>query len=198
MNEHALAFWTEVAGRGFRRAMMNLSQLCGEPINVESFGLRRVEMTELPETMGGADAEAVGIYITISGPAHGHIMLAYDPGMALGFAEMLLANPSGSTGRLGDMERSALGELGNIMASSFLNVLGESTGLRLLPSPPIVLSDMAGALSDIIAADVLLVQDHAFLAQTEFRVAERSMSGAFIVVPRQDLLEVLLQHRSAA
>lgn len=198
MDEQALTFWTEIAGQGFRQAMQNLSQLCGTEITVESFALRRVEMAQLSDVMGGRECEAVGIYLTISGPAHGHIMLAFDPGMALGFANMLLAGPTSSTAELGAMERSALGELGNIMGSSFLNVLGESTGLRLMPSPPIVLSDMAGALFDIIAADVLLVQDHAFLAQTKFRVGERSMSGAFIVVPRQDLLEVLLQHRSAA
>lgn len=198
MDERALAFWTEIAGRGFRQAMASLSKLVDRKIAVNSFGLRRVEMGELPELMGGAEAEAVGIYLTISGPAHGHLMLLYDPRMAVGFAQMLLGGQREPTEGLGALERSALGELGNIMGSSFLNVLADSTGLRLAPSPPIVLTDMAGALFDIIAADVLLTQDHAFLAQTEFRMADLSTTGAFIVVPRQDLLEVLLQHRSAA
>jgi len=198
MDTNELSFWTEISGRGISKAIENLSRFCGREVSVRSFGLRRAEMSEIPDIMGGPAVEAVGIYITISGPAHGHIMLLYDPAMAFGFADLLLGMPPGTTRTLGDMERSALGELGNIMGSSFLNVLADSTGLRLLPSPPIILSDMAGALLDVVAADLLLVQDHAFVAQTAFSAADREVSGAFLVIPRQDLLEVLLQHRAAA
>ena len=58
--------------------------------------------------------------------------------------------------------------------------------------------DMAGALLDIIAADILLTEDEAFVAETAFRTADRDIAGQFFVIPTQDLLRVLLETRLAA
>ena len=50
-------------------------------------------------------------------------MLMYNPKMAYGFVDLLMGQPEGTTKALGEIESSALGELGNIMGSSFLNAL---------------------------------------------------------------------------
>ena len=68
-------------------------------------------------------SQAIGIYLTVSGSADGHIMLMYNPKMAYGFVDLLMGQPEGTTKALGEIESSALGELGNIMGSSFLNAL---------------------------------------------------------------------------
>ncbi len=84
------------------------------------------------------------------------------------------------------------------MGSSFLNALADATGLTLLPSPPHVMTDMAGALLDIIAADILQTQDDAFVAEATYTAPDRDISGMFFVIPTQDLLTVLLESRTAA
>ena len=106
--------------------------------------------------------------------------------------------PAGSTQTLGEMEESALGELGNIVGSGFLNALADATGLTLQPSPPTVMTDMAGALLDIIASDILLTQDDAFVAEANFHAPGRDIKGMFFVIPTQNLLHALLESRSAA
>jgi chemotaxis protein CheC len=125
-------------------------------------------------------------------------MLMYDPEMAHGFVDMLMGLPAGSTQSLGEMEESALGELGNIVGSSFLNALADATGLTLLPSPPSVMTDMAGALLDVITADILLTQDDGFVAKTAFHAPDRDISGQFFVIPTHALLTALLERRPAA
>jgi hypothetical protein len=57
---------------------------------------------------------------------------------------------------------------------------------------------MAGALLDVVASDILLTQDDAFVAQTSFRAPDRDISGQFFVIPTQDLLRVLLESRSVS
>ena len=47
---------------------------------------------------------------------------------------------------------SMLGEIGNILGTSYINVLAQMTGLELEPAPPQVVEDMLGA----IVASVLL------------------------------------------
>lgn len=198
MNDTDTAFWAELVSKGTNNAMKNLSQMVGQEIEVTSFGLRRIPVAETSQLVGGADVEAVGIYLTVSGSADGHIMLMYDPKMAYGFVDMLMGQPEGTTQALGEMESSALGELGNIMGSSFLNALADATGLTLMPSPPNVMTDMAGALIDIIAADILQTQDDAFVAEATYRAADRDISGLFFVIPTENLLKVLLESRTAA
>ena len=41
---------------------------------------------------------------------------------------------------------SALGEIGNILGTSYLNALSMMTGLSLLPSPPMLVTDLLGAI----------------------------------------------------
>ena len=185
MNDVEMAFWAQLVSKGTTNAIASLSQFVGQDISVESFGLKRIPVAQISELMGGPETEAIGIYLTVSGSADGHIMLMYDPEMAHGFVDMLMGQPQGTTQTLGEMEESALGELGNIVGSSFLNALADATG-------------MAGALLDIIAADILLTQDDAFVAETAFHAPDRAVKGQFFVIPTQDLLRVLLERRPAA
>ena len=60
------------------------------------------------------------------------------------------------------------------------------------------MTDMAGALLDIIAADILLTQDDAFVAETTYHVGDRDIEGQFFVIPTQDPLKALLESRQAA
>ena len=198
MNDVEMAFWAQLVSKGTTNAIASLSQFVGQDITVESFGLKRIPVAQISQLMGGPETEAIGIYLTVSGSADGHIMLMYDPEMAHGFVDMLMGQPQGTTQTLGEMEESALGELGNIVGSSFLNALADATGLTLMPSPPSVIKDMAGALLDIIAADILLTQDDAFVAETAFHAPDRAVKGQFFVIPTQDLLRVLLERRPAA
>lgn len=198
MNDREIAIWAELVSKGTNHAMSNLSKMVGQDIKVTSFGLRQIPVAETSQLVGGPEVEAVGIYLTVSGSADGHIMLMYDPKMAYGFVDMLMGQPEGTTTALGEMESSALGELGNIMGSSFLNALADATGLTLQPSPPHVMTDMAGALLDIIAADILQTQDDAFVAEATYKAPDRDISGMFFVIPTQNLLTVLLESRTAA
>lgn len=198
MKDDELAFWAQLVNKGTRNAIANLSQMVGQEIKVDSFSLRQIPVADISKLLGGPDTTSVGIYLTVSGSADGHIMLMYDPQMAYGFVDLLMGLPAGSTQTLGEMEKSALGELGNVVGSSFLNALVDVTGLTLLPSPPTVMTDMVGALVDVVAADILLTQDDAFLAETAFVAPDRQISGMFFVIPTQALLNALLESRRAA
>lgn len=198
MNDEDVAFWKHLVGKGMSNAITNLSQLVGQEIEADSFVFKKIPVAETSQLMGGPEVESVGIYLTVSGSADGHIMLMYDPKMAHGFVDLLMGLPPGTTQSLGEMEQSALGELGNIVGSSFLNALADSTGLTLMPSPPTVMRDMAGALLDLVAADMLRNQDEAFVADATYRAPDREITGRLFIIPSQDLLAALLETRTAA
>ncbi|HXF51646.1 MAG TPA: chemotaxis protein CheC [Dehalococcoidia bacterium] len=185
--------WTELVGKGTANAMLGLSRMIGQEIHVTSFSLRRIPVVQIADLVGGPEVTSVGIYLTATGSANGHIMLVYDPRIACAFVDLLMGQPPNTTRHLGELERSALGEMGNIIGSFFLSALADETGLDLRPSPPAVMMDMAGALLDIVAADILLTQDEAFVAEATFHTADREIAGMFFVIPSEGLVNALVQ-----
>ncbi len=190
--------WASLVEAGTTRAIANLSQMTGQTIEVNSFRLKSIPIQEISSLVGGPEVTSVGIYLTVSGGAEGHLMLIYDPSIACQFVDVLMMQPPNTTTSLGEMEQSALGEMGNIVGASFLNVLGDAMHIDLRPSPPAVMMDMAGALLDVIAADLLLVQDEAYVAETTFRAPDREISGMFFVMPSAGLMKALQEWSNAA
>lgn len=190
--------WAALVSLGTDNAMRGLSEMIGQDIEIRSFGLRRVAVVEIPGIVGGADVMTIGIYLTVSGSADGHLMLMYDPRIAYAFVDLLMGQVIGTTQSLGEMESSALGEMGNVIGAFFLNAVADAAGLELRPSPPAVMADMAGALLDVVTADILLTQDETYLAETTFKVADQEISGLFFVMPSEQLLEALMTARRAA
>ena len=193
MGSVAVGSWAELVSRGTDNAMSGLSQMVGSEISVTAFGLRRVPVAEIADIVGGPDVMAVGIYLTVSGSADGHLMLMYDPKIAAAFVDLLMMQEVGTTQELGEMEHSALGEMGNIIGAFFLNALADETGLDLRPSPPSVMTDMAGALLDVVTADILMTADETYLVETTFAVEGQEISGVFFVIPSEDLLRALVE-----
>lgn len=187
----SLSAWARLVRRGTERAIANLSQLAGQPIEVTSFGLRSVPVNDIASLVGGPDVTAVGIYLTISGSADGHLMLIFEPGTAHQFVDLIIGQPAGTTTGLGEIETSALGEMGNVVGASFLNMLADGLEIELRPSPPAVMTDLAGALLDIVVSDLMMTQDDAFIAETTFRTADHIIDGSFFVVPSAGLLRAL-------
>ncbi len=190
--------WAELIEKGTGKAMTNLSQMLGQPIEVSSFRLRSIPIGEIAQLVGGPEVMSVGIYLTVWGSADGHLMLIYDPHIACAFVDLLMTQPPNTTTALGEMEQSALGEMGNVVGASFLNVIADDAGMDLRPSPPAVMMDMAGALLDIVAADLLMTQDDAFVAETTFRAPDREISGMFFVMPSASLMTALVEWEKAA
>jgi chemotaxis protein CheY-P-specific phosphatase CheC len=57
---------------------------------------------------------------------------------------------------------------------------------------------MAGALLDVVTAEILLRQDDTYVAETTFTTADREIEGQFMVMPSEELLDVLLKSSRAA
>ncbi len=193
LNEDLLAC-TQLVGAGSANAISGLSQMIGREINVSSFSARLVPVKETPDLVGGWEQLTLGVYLAVGGSATGHMFLIYDPTTALALADILMGETPGTTQSLDEMEESALGEVGNIMGSFFLNSLADAAKLDLQPSPPAVMLDMAGAILDVALSDIIQESDNALVVETSFSTEDSQISGTLLVMPSPDLLRVLLEH----
>jgi chemotaxis protein CheC len=176
-----------IFGGGVNNAVIGLSQMAGQEIKVVSLNLKRVLVKDISGMFGGPEALIIAVYLEISGKSNGHMVVIYQPKVAFDLVDMLLGQPSGSTTALADMERSTLGEMGNIMGSFFLNYISDSTGNRFQPSPPAVMMDMAGSILDAALANVLAYSESTYIVETVFGTHDRQVSGTFLVIPDPEM-----------
>ena len=193
-NSPGLAALEDAVRRGIARVGEGLTEMAGVPFRAEATGVTAVPLTEAPTLVGDPALPVVGIYLGVTADAHGHILLLFEEQAALRLADLLLGRPAGSTAELGELEQSALAELGNIAGSFFLNVLADECRLEIHPTPPVVLRDLCGAILDAPVADVGLERDEVLVIGTRLSQDGEAVEGRFLVLPSFALLETLLEH----
>ncbi|MEE8414306.1 MAG: chemotaxis protein CheC [Dehalococcoidales bacterium] len=193
LTKDEVAIWTWLVSKGIANALSGLSEMVGQKFSLTSLGIRQLPAKKAATLLGEPENEVVGICQEIRGDATGYLILIHEPQIAFELVDIQMGLPFGSTQYLKGIERSTLEEIGNVTGSFFLNSLADSTGLSFLPSPPIVMTDMAGAILDITLSQIMQEQDNVLCIKTTFGTAGRQMQGVFLVMPTLDFLGVLLQ-----
>ena len=187
-----------ITSEGIKNAARGFSGMVGHKIEVSNPVARLVPLLGIAEIVGGPENEAVGIYLRIEGDLLGQIMMIIPYQKALELVDLLMDVPEGTTQFLGSMERSALGELGNMCGAFFLNSLSKMVGANFRPTPPAVIVDMVGAILDIIIATTGGLSEHVLLMQANFMEGDRSVEADFWVIPDLSMLQILLKKNTKA
>ena len=127
------------------------------------------------------------------GELTGKTLLVFRQESARRLASILTMRPPPAEAELSVMERSAVQEVGNILASAYLNALSEIVGGVLLPTPPVVETGPGGAVL-LTAATRGPGSDPVPTINTRFDVeGTGEVEGTFLVLPDQTSLARLLE-----
>jgi len=173
-----------------RHVARNLGSMVRRPIQLNNLRLETVPINRLGAPVNDLEAETVAIYLLIGDELSGEAVLMLSPADAMYLADWLLEARPGDTTCLGDLERSALAEFGNITLSSFLNALADLTGTPLRLSPPTVIVDMAGAIMEAVALAAVTPNDELVVIKTDFTNTDSSIGIQFWVLPDFDMSTV--------
>jgi chemotaxis protein CheC len=197
LTKEKIAVWTGLVSKGISNALHGLSEMVGHQIVVTSLDLKWLPAKNASGMLGGPEAFGVGIYLGIEGDATGHLLLMHDVNIAFKLIDIQLGLPLGTTNQIGEMERSVLGEMGNITGSFFLNALADSGNMVLMPSPPAVIADLASAIMNIPLAFLMEKQDDALVVKATFSADNQPLDGTFIVMPTMDFMLTVLSRQGA-
>jgi chemotaxis protein CheC len=196
-DEKLLEMLKSIANEGIDHAAHGFSGMVGRKIQFSAPVARLVPILTIPAIVGKPDNDAVGIYLRFSGTLDGQIMMIVPHQKALELVDLIMGVPEGTTQHLGSLERSALGELGNLCGSFFLNSVAKMVGADFRPSVPAVMVDMVGAILDIVVVTTGGIGEHALLMQANFMDGPRSVEADFWVIPDMKSLEALLKKNTA-
>lgn len=194
-DQELLEMLKTIAGEGILNAADGFSEMVGRRIEVGSLLLELVPLLTIPAVVGSPENDAVGVYLRFEGDIPGQIMMIIPYRKALELADLLIGLAPGTTQNLGSLERSALGELGNLCGSFFLNSIAKTVGASFRPSPPAVMVDMVGAILDVVVATVGGANEHVLLAHANFEDGPRCVETDFWVIPDLKALHSLVMNK---
>ena len=120
----------ELANIGSGTAATALSSLLGRPIDVSVPNALALPLADAVDAAGPADAEVTAVVLPIFGDLDAVVLMLFHPQDAAQICGLLGVEADTEVGV------SALGEVGNILGSSYVGALGMMTGLALEPRPP--------------------------------------------------------------
>lgn len=183
----------EIGNIGAGNAATALARMLDKKVDMEVPKVKILEFKDVNELLGGAEILVVGIMLSVEGDLSGNIMFILELKAAHTLVNLLMGKPYNDYSEFTEMEMSALKEIGNILAGSYLSALSTLTNLKIMTSIPYVAIDMAGAILSVPAIEFGKVGDSVLYIETEFSEGEARVLGDFFLVPDVDSYEVLLR-----
>ena len=172
----------EIANIGAGNATTSLSKMLNSKVDMKVPCIQFMEFQELAEGIGGAENLVVGILLTLDTGIEGMMMFILESGSAEQIVNLLMGK-SGKLDEFSEMDLSALQEIGNIIAGSYLSAISAFTNMTISASVPYLSIDMAGAILSVPAIEFSKISDKALLIETEFGDKDTIINGYFILIP---------------
>ncbi|WP_089750931.1 chemotaxis protein CheC [Halobacillus alkaliphilus] len=189
----------EVGNIGAGHAATALSYLLERKIGMFVPSVQLADFDEVVELSGSAEEVVVSVFLKIEGDAPGGMFFILSPPQAESFVRIMTGDASFTIHNPKSMGIgvSALKELGNILAGSYLTALSDLTQLTLYPSVPSLNIDMAGAILSFGLLELSLVSDQGIVIETcltdPSNETKESVEGHFFLFPDPDSYDTLFK-----
>lgn len=190
IDSYYLDILKEIGNIGAGSATTALSKILNRKMMMKVPHVEIVSFNKMMEMMGGAETVVASVYFKIEGDAPGNMYFVLPLTQATEFIENItgLQMVTFSKEPYPDLARSALQEIGNIVAGSYLSALADFTQLNFYPSVPALTIDMVGASLSYGLVELSQMSDHAIIIDTAFIKEEDApdLKGHFIFLPDPD------------
>lgn len=185
---------TEISNIGTGKAVRSISSMLNGNIDIEVPDIRLLKFSELAEAVGGAERAMVGILVNLQKELSGMVMflIDYDSAMAL-IGDLMGNTEKKQCEGFSEMELSAVTELGNIIAGSYLSAISSFTGLNAATSVPELSVDMAGAILSVPATEYGKVSDSVLMIQSDIKSERFNVTGNFILAPTVESFDKMVE-----
>ena len=185
VNDMYMDVLKEIGNIGAGNATTAISQMLGARLDMQVPNVQLMEASELGGAICDEEETVVGIFLEVMNDISGSMMFLMTMESAHVMVNKLMMRDPDYREPFTEMDLSALKEIGNIIAASYLSALSSLTNLTILPSVPYISVDMAAAILSVPAIMFGQYGDNALFIETEFG-DDKEMQGYFILMPEQD------------
>ncbi len=167
----------ELANIGSGTAATALASMLGREVELAVPRALALPLADAVDAVGPADATVSSVVLPIVGDLEALVLLLFPTADAETLCGLLGVEPGTEVGD------SAIGEIGNILGTSYINALASMAGLALEPKPPHVVTDMLGAIVASLLTGTVGDTGTALVLDSELDVADAACSLSFLLLP---------------
>lgn len=192
INERYVDVLRELGNIGAGNATTAIASMLSIRVNMNVPKVQLLEVSKLGTSICQEDEIIVGILMEIKMDIEGSMMFLMRLDSAQYLVNKLMMRDSEYKAEFDEMDLSALKEIGNIIAGSYLSALSAMTNLVITTSIPYLAVDMAASVLSVPAIEFGQYGDYALLIETEFG-DDFMINGYFILMPEQESYDKILK-----
>lgn len=192
MNDMYFDVLREIGNIGAGNATTAIANMLNLKLNMQVPQVRLLGFQELATAIGPEDEVIVGVFLEVQEDITGSMMFLMTMDSATYLVNKLMGRDVSYHEPFDEMDLSAIQEIGNIIAGSYLSALSGLTGLKIIPSVPSIAVDMEASILSVPAIQFGQYGDSALLIQTEFG-DDVMIDGFFILLPDLDSYSTILK-----
>lgn len=183
LNDMHIDALREIGNIGSGNAASSLAMMLSVQVDISVPVVRILDYEQVMDELGGPEQMIVGLLLCLDGEVNGMIMFLLHQEFANKLIGSLLgeAPDVGAQGEIDEMSYSALQEVANIMAASYVNAISSLTDLNINISVPSMCVDMLGAILSVPAIHYANISDKMIFIEDKF-------SGQGLETPNHILL----------
>lgn len=193
LNDLQIDVLREIGNIGAGNAATTLSKMLSKKVDMTVPHVKIVDIQEIANILGGPENQVVGILFTISEDIDGMMMFILEQKFAHLIVNQLMGRDLESFSDFGEMDLSAIKEIGNIMAGSYINAISSLTNLLIHISVPSIAVDMAGAILSVPAIQFGKIGDKVLFIEEEFTGEGENVNSYLMLIPEMESLNKILK-----
>ena len=143
--------------------------------------------------LGDPEMIVSGVLVHISGELNGVMLYLQNLDLINIMLEQVLTSKIDDFSQLGDLEVSALVEIGNIMISSYVSAISKLTGISINLSVPAMSVNMLGGIMSVPMIEFGHQTDKLMIINGKFVVEDREVYSNLLLMPDIPSLNYLLK-----
>ncbi|HEY4095270.1 MAG TPA: chemotaxis protein CheC [Baekduia sp.] len=177
----------ELANIGSGNAGTALGSMLGKSVDISVPTAAVMPLADAVAIAGRPDELRHGVVVPIVGDMEAIVVLLFPDPDARTLCGIYGIEPSTADGK------SMLGEVGNILGTSYINVLAQMVAMELEPAPPQVVEDMLGSILESVLLGRGEDVDQALILDSALMVEEEECSLSFLLLPSAGGIKQLLE-----
>lgn len=184
----------EIGNIGTGNAATSLSTMLQKSVSISVPSINIMDYREVTQFLGGPENMIVGILFTLKGDVNGMMMFLLEKEFTHTIVNSLLGQELEDFTQIDEMGMSALQEIGNIMAASYVNAIAQLTSLTIDISVPSTCIDMAGAILSVPAICFGNISDDIIMIQDSFNSPNENLVSHILLIPEVESLTKIMTH----
>ncbi|MFZ5975711.1 MAG: chemotaxis protein CheC [Bacillota bacterium] len=184
---------SEVGNIGAGNAATALSHILADKVMMSVPKLQIIDVNGITTILGGPENEVVGILVNMTDDVEGMLLFLLDKEFICLLINVLMDKNIMHFTDISEIDLSAIMEIGNILAGSYVSAISMMTGLNIRLTTPQIAIDMVGAILSYPAAQFGVMGDKLLFIEEDFLSGESKIKSHLLIMPELNSLDNILK-----